>query len=132
MAPDGRCESSKEQVTCGQLYLNPNPALNGRRQEFKGKGTSIELTRETTGKKTGFHLSDKNCKYIFAAADEVFTATVLTVALSALLQGISAAPLANAYTRLAAGMGDCEENKTAAEVALREGHIEKPEPGVGV
>lgn len=37
--------------------------------------------------------------------DDIFTVTVLTVALSALLHGISAAPLARAYARLAKGMG---------------------------
>lgn len=57
--------------------------------------------------------------------DEIFTVTVLTVALSALLHGISAAPLAGAYARLAAGMGECEENMPAAEIPLREGQIVK-------
>jgi len=57
--------------------------------------------------------------------DEIFTVTVLTVALSALLHGISAAPLAQAYARLAAGMGECAENMPAVEIPLREGHIDK-------
>lgn len=57
--------------------------------------------------------------------DEIFTVTVLTVALSALLHGISAAPLAGAYARLAAGMGECEENMPAVEIPLREGQIDK-------
>ena len=55
--------------------------------------------------------------------DEIFTVTVITVALSALLHGISAAPLANVYARLAASMGECEENMPAVEIPLREGHI---------
>ncbi|MBT8436924.1 MAG: cation:proton antiporter [Gammaproteobacteria bacterium] len=58
-----------------------------------------------------------------AHRDEIFTVTVLTVALSALLHGISAAPLANAYARLATDMGECEENLPAVEIPLREGHI---------
>jgi hypothetical protein len=45
------------------------------------------------------------------------------VALSALLHGISAAPRASAFARLAAGMGECEENMPAVELSLREGHI---------
>ena len=57
--------------------------------------------------------------------DEIFTITVLTVALSALLHGISAAPLAGTYARLAASMGKCEENMPAVEIPLREGHIDK-------
>ena len=60
---------------------------------------------------------------------EIFTVTVLTVALSALLHGISAAPLANAYARLAAGMGKCEENMPAVEIPLREGHIIETKQG---
>jgi NhaP-type Na+/H+ or K+/H+ antiporter len=54
--------------------------------------------------------------------DELLVITVITVALSALLHGITAAPLANAYGRLAASMGECEENQPAAELPLREGH----------
>jgi NhaP-type Na+/H+ or K+/H+ antiporter len=54
---------------------------------------------------------------------ELLVITVITVALSALLHGVSAAPLANAYGRLAARMGDCRENQPAAELPLREGHI---------
>lgn len=59
-----------------------------------------------------------------AASDEIFTVTVLTVALSAILHGITAAPLASAYARITASMGECEENMPAAEVPLREGHID--------
>ncbi|MDH3635946.1 MAG: cation:proton antiporter [Gammaproteobacteria bacterium] len=61
--------------------------------------------------------------------DEIFTVTVLTVTLSALLHGVSAAPLANAYARLAAGMGECEENMPAVEIPLREGHIIETKQG---
>jgi NhaP-type Na+/H+ or K+/H+ antiporter len=54
--------------------------------------------------------------------DELLVITVITVALSALLHGITAAPLANAYGRLTASMGECEETQPAAELPLREGH----------
>ena len=42
---------------------------------------------------------------------------------------IITAPLANAYARLAAGMGKCEENMPAAEIPLREGHIIETKQG---
>ncbi len=55
------------------------------------------------------------------ARDTIFTVTLLTVALSVVLHGISAAPLARAYGGMAAGMGDCEENKPGMELPLRNG-----------
>lgn len=54
---------------------------------------------------------------------ELLTITTVTVALSALLHGVSAAPLANLYGRVAARMGECGENRHAAEIPLREGHV---------
>jgi len=57
-----------------------------------------------------------------AHRDELLTVTVLTVALSALLHGVSAAPLASLYGRMAARMGECEETQSVAELPLREGH----------
>ncbi len=54
--------------------------------------------------------------------NELLSITVITVALSALLHGVSAAPLARLYGRLAARMGECEENQLVAELPLREGH----------
>jgi NhaP-type Na+/H+ or K+/H+ antiporter len=56
--------------------------------------------------------------------DELLVITVITVALSALLHGITAAPLARIYGRVAAGMGACEENKPAMALPLREGHVD--------
>ena len=56
--------------------------------------------------------------------EQILSVTVLTVALSALLHGISAAPLARRYGRLAMSMGECEENQEAVELPLREGHLE--------
>lgn len=55
--------------------------------------------------------------------DELLSITVITVALSALLHGVTAAPLARGYGRLAAGMGTCEENKAVSEMPMREGHM---------
>ena len=55
--------------------------------------------------------------------EQILTVTVLTVALSALLHGISAAPFARRYGRLAKSMGECEENQQAVELPLREGDL---------
>ena len=55
--------------------------------------------------------------------DELLVITVITVALSALLHGVTAAPLAKAYGRMAASMGECEENQPTTDLPLREGHI---------
>ena len=53
---------------------------------------------------------------------ELLTITVVTVALSILMHGITAAPFASLYGKLAARMGDCEETQHVTEMALREGH----------
>ncbi len=55
--------------------------------------------------------------------DELLSITVVTVVLSALLHGISAAPLARLYGRLSTGMGECEENQPVTELPLREGQM---------
>ncbi len=55
--------------------------------------------------------------------EELLSITVITVALSALLHGLSAAPLANLYGRMTAAMGECEENQPVAELPLREGLV---------
>ena len=52
---------------------------------------------------------------------EILSITVITVGLSVLLHGISAAPLAKAYGSLAERMGECEEGKTVSDMPLREG-----------
>lgn len=51
----------------------------------------------------------------------ILSVTVITVALSTVLHGISAAPLAAAYGRMVERMGKCEERKPVADVPLREG-----------
>ncbi len=53
--------------------------------------------------------------------DELLSITVIVVALSAILHGISAAPFAKLYGQMAASMGECEENRPVAEMPLREG-----------
>jgi NhaP-type Na+/H+ or K+/H+ antiporter len=59
-----------------------------------------------------------------AHRDEILAITVVAVALSAILHGVSAAPLAKRYAALAARMGECEENQPTTEHPLREGHTE--------
>ncbi|MEM8685060.1 MAG: sodium:proton antiporter, partial [Pseudomonadota bacterium] len=58
----------------------------------------------------------------------LLTVTVITVALSVLLHGITAAPLAAAYGRLARDMGECEESKSVSEMPMREGQASAKEP----
>ena len=53
--------------------------------------------------------------------EELLSITVVTVALSVLLHGLSAAPLAKIYGQFAARMGECEENQVVAELPLRAG-----------
>lgn len=53
--------------------------------------------------------------------EDLLAAVVVTVALSTLLHGLSAAPLASAYGRLTARMGECAENEAVEELPLREG-----------
>jgi len=56
-----------------------------------------------------------------AHREELLSITVLTVALSTLVHGVTAAPLARRYGRRAERMGECEENQTVADIPLREG-----------
>jgi len=61
---------------------------------------------------------------------ELLSITVITVALSVILHGISSAPLAKAYGRLVERMGECAENRVVSDMPLREGlpTTNKPEP----
>lgn len=52
---------------------------------------------------------------------ELLSVTVITVALSALLHGLTAAPLSDLYGRLTMQMGKCEENEPVAELPIRVG-----------
>jgi NhaP-type Na+/H+ or K+/H+ antiporter len=56
--------------------------------------------------------------------DELLSITVITVALSALLHGISAAPFARLYGQMVSSMGECEEMRPVKEIPLREGLLE--------
>ncbi len=55
---------------------------------------------------------------------ELMTITVITVALSVLLHGITAAPFARRYGRHAEAMGDCAEKKLVTELPLRDGPMQ--------
>ncbi|MGI9341719.1 MAG: cation:proton antiporter [Gammaproteobacteria bacterium] len=55
--------------------------------------------------------------------DEVLAITVLTVGLSVLLHGVTAAPLANRYGKRAERMGECEENQAVMDLPLRDGQM---------
>jgi NhaP-type Na+/H+ or K+/H+ antiporter len=52
--------------------------------------------------------------------EEILSITVITVALSVILHGISAAPFAKIYGRLAERMGECEETRPVSHMPLRE------------
>ncbi len=52
---------------------------------------------------------------------ELLSITVVTVALSVLLHGVTAAPFAALYGRIVARMGECEESQPVAELPLRAG-----------
>ncbi|MDJ0910467.1 MAG: cation:proton antiporter [Woeseiaceae bacterium] len=52
---------------------------------------------------------------------EIFAITVITVALSVILHGVSASPLAKAYGRMSEQMGECEEMQDVSDVPLRSG-----------
>jgi len=55
--------------------------------------------------------------------EQLLAITVITVALSALLHGVSAAPLAQRFGRMVERMGVCEESKVVTEMPMREGHM---------
>ena len=54
---------------------------------------------------------------------ELLSITVITVALSVLMHGVTAAPFAKIYGRLAARMGECEEGRTVHEIPLRQSSV---------
>ncbi len=61
-----------------------------------------------------------------AHGDEILAAVIVTVGLSALLHGISAAPLARAYGRMTELFGECEETKAVSELPIRTGMVAQP------
>lgn len=58
---------------------------------------------------------------------ELLTVTVVTVAMSILLHGISAAPFAQWYGRYASGLGTCTETKEVSEIPLRDRAMQESE-----
>ena len=54
-------------------------------------------------------------------ASDILAVTVITVALSTLLHGLSAAPASAAYGRRFARIGECEEGRPTSELPLRDG-----------
>ena len=63
-------------------------------------------------------------------SDEILQITILTVALSILAHGITAAPASRWYAGLVARMGDCEESKPVSEMPHRFGPM-AAEPASG-
>ncbi len=63
-----------------------------------------------------------------AAADQILTVTIVTVALSILAHGITAAPAARRYGEMARRMGQCEENKPVGEMPTRAGMVRSSGP----
>ena len=61
-------------------------------------------------------------------SDTILTVTIITVALSALLHGATAAPFARRYADIARRIGECEELQRVPEMPLRGGMIDGPEP----
>ncbi len=59
---------------------------------------------------------------------DILAVTVITVALSTLLHGLSAAPVSAAYGSMIARTGECEEKRPATELPLRHG-MPDAEPG---
>lgn len=58
-------------------------------------------------------------KYPIPGADTVLACVVLTVLCSVMAHGVSAAPLAAAYSKFVAGRGECEETKPVSEMPVR-------------
>ena len=56
-----------------------------------------------------------------ANREMLLSVTMITIALSILMHGVTAAPLAKRYGRMAEAMGECEENQPVPELPLRAG-----------
>ena len=54
--------------------------------------------------------------------ETLLSVTVITVALSVVLHGLTAAPFARAYGRFADSMGECTEKRAVSEMPLRHGN----------
>jgi NhaP-type Na+/H+ or K+/H+ antiporter len=62
--------------------------------------------------------------YPIPGGEELLACVVITVALSILLHGITAAPLAKAYGGFANSRGECAESKEVSEMPVRHGLIQ--------
>jgi len=62
-------------------------------------------------------------KYPIARGETILACVVVTVALSTLLHGITAAPMALAYGKMVARQGACEETKSVSEMPFRHGQV---------
>jgi len=58
-------------------------------------------------------------KHPIPGAEQILTCVVLTVLLSVLLHGVSAAPMAAAYSKFVTARGECEEAKPVSEMPVR-------------
>ncbi len=56
-------------------------------------------------------------------AQSIMQITILTIALSIVLHGITAAPVAAWYGRMTKARGDCPENEPVSEMPARTGHV---------
>ena len=61
--------------------------------------------------------------YPIPGGEELLACVVVTVALSILLHGITAAPLAQVYGEFVANRGECAETKVVSEMPVRHGFI---------
>ncbi len=62
------------------------------------------------------------------ATDLILTVTIVTVALSIVAHGVTAAPAARRYGAMARRMGRCEENKPVSEMPTRGGMVRSSGP----
>ena len=60
-------------------------------------------------------------QYDIAREQEILACIIVTVALSVLLHGLTAAPVAKAYGAMVARQGECEETKPVSEMPVRHG-----------
>ncbi len=63
-----------------------------------------------------------------AAADRILTVTIVTVALSRVAHGRTAAPAARRYGEMARRMGRCAENEPVSEMPTRSGMVRSSGP----
>jgi NhaP-type Na+/H+ or K+/H+ antiporter len=61
--------------------------------------------------------------YPVPGGEELLACVVITVALSILLHGVTAAPLAKAYGEFVSGRGECAETKAVSEMPVRHGIV---------